>query len=252
MRTSQMFSLISKFRGVRLCSQAVKPKGYTLYSWGSKTNTLGYKAQTMSGMVSAPTAVKGFDGKVTKAIFGQNHSAFITADGELYTFGSGKFGALGLDDKDKNHYLPQKVQYFEDKGLKVTDVALGLWHTIALTDDGQVYSFGQGRRKMWFGLDFLFPRNFFHSQKEFEGLNMTHISSGNSFATALCDTQDLYVWGRGEYGTLGNGRNKQYKSPVKNELITEFREKMGIALTDVNSIFRLTSGIGSKKILAHA
>lgn len=87
--------------------------------------------------------------------------------------------------------------------------------------------------------------------KEFEGLKMTHISSGNSFATALCDTQDLYVWGRGEYGTLGNGRNKQYKSPVKNELITEFREKMGIALTDVNSIFRLTSGVGSKNILAH-
>jgi len=126
-----------------------------------------------------------------------------------------------------------------------------------LTECGKVYSWGQGRRKLWFGLDYFFPPtgalghgNSKHLSKPkrikfFDEMNITNISSGNSFACALNDKHELYVWGRGEYGTLGTGKNKQYTSPVKNDLMTEFKEKMGIHLVDFQSIFRLTSGIMS-------
>ena len=194
----------------------------------------------VSGLVSEPRKVPNFDGRVTKVALGQNHSAFITNDGELYTFGSGKFGCLGLNDKDKSHAMPHKVEYFENKGLKIKDVALGLYHTLALTECGKVYSWGQGRRKMWFGLDYLFPPtgalghgNSQHLSKPkrinaFDGMEITHISSGNSFATALNSDGELYVWGRGEYGTLGTGKNKQYKSPIKNDIFDEFKQTMDI------------------------
>jgi len=56
---------------------------------------------------------------------GQNHSAFITVDGNLYTFGSGKFGCLGLDDNDRNHLMPHRVEYFASQNLRVKEVVLG-------------------------------------------------------------------------------------------------------------------------------
>ena len=241
------------------CTNVVDPvKGYSLYTWGSQMNALGYKPkQALAGLVSEPTCISNFDGRIKKVKMGQNHSACITVDGELYTFGSGKYGSLGLDDGNKNHSLPHKVDYFEKKGLKVKDVALGLHHTIALTEDGQVYSWGQARRKMWFGFDYLFPptgalghNSSQHLSKPkkiscFEGQNVTHISSGNSFATALTNEKDLYIWGRGEYGTLGNGRNKQHKTPIKNDLIEEFKEKMDLEIVDLCSIFRMTSALMS-------
>lgn len=54
-------------------------------------------------------------------------------DGQLYTFGSGKFGALGHNDGEKNHTTPKLVEFFSKNKLKVKQVALGENHTIALT-----------------------------------------------------------------------------------------------------------------------
>jgi alpha-tubulin suppressor-like RCC1 family protein len=45
--------------------------------------------------VNEPKLVEGFDGNVADFVMGPTHSALITTDGELYTFGSGKNGALG-------------------------------------------------------------------------------------------------------------------------------------------------------------
>jgi len=34
------------------------------------------------------------------------------------------------------------VEYFVKKGKKVLDIALGEYHTVALTDDGGIYTWG--------------------------------------------------------------------------------------------------------------
>ena len=54
-------------------------------------------------------------------------------EGDLYTFGSGQNGALGHNDKEANHIKPKVVDFFKRNNLKVTDVAVGERHTIALT-----------------------------------------------------------------------------------------------------------------------
>ena len=50
----------------------------------------------------------------------------------MYTFGKGKFGALGHNDK-KNHVKPKAVQFFKTHNLKVVDVAVGERFTLAVT-----------------------------------------------------------------------------------------------------------------------
>ena len=74
---------------------------------------------------------------------GIRHSAALSKDGELYMFGSGNWGVLGNgDETDVRFDQPTLVTKFQKLGLKVVDVALGEFHSYALTDDGNVWTWG--------------------------------------------------------------------------------------------------------------
>lgn len=51
---------------------------------------------------------------------------------------------MGLDNSDNSHFQPRKVEFFSQKGLKVRDVACGENHTVAVTTDNQVWTWGFG------------------------------------------------------------------------------------------------------------
>jgi alpha-tubulin suppressor-like RCC1 family protein len=74
---------------------------------------------------------------------GELHSAVVTADGDLYTWGDAFCGQLGLADK-----RPKLVPCCVEKGgLEdecVLSVSCGARHTLAVTEDGEVFSFGLG------------------------------------------------------------------------------------------------------------
>merc|ERR1739848_975246 len=70
----------------------------------------------------------------------QAHTACITNDGKVYSWGSGKFGKLGLGDEDMRT-LPTVVSG-ELAGRCVVQVSAGEFHTACVTDEGLVYSWG--------------------------------------------------------------------------------------------------------------
>jgi len=74
---------------------------------------------------------------------GGAHSAAITARGELYTWGKGRYGRLGHGDGE-DQLRPKVVDVL--KGFKVIDVACGSGdaQTLCITDDGSVWSCGDG------------------------------------------------------------------------------------------------------------
>jgi len=74
---------------------------------------------------------------------GELHSAAVTTDGDLYTWGDGFCGQLGLGDK-RPQLTPVQVT---DGGLEdevVLSVACGSRHTLCVSEDGEVFSCGLG------------------------------------------------------------------------------------------------------------
>ena len=60
---------------------------------------------------------------------GPYHTAAVTSDGFLYTWGNGLFGKLGHGNH-ASFYSPRKVVALE--GYHVLSVACGWWHTAAV------------------------------------------------------------------------------------------------------------------------
>eukprot|EP00980_Cylindrotheca_fusiformis_P014501 scaffold3875_cov123-Cylindrotheca_fusiformis.AAC.21 len=91
-----------------------------------------------------PRYVEGLGGiRCVCVSAGELHSAAVTADGDVYTWGDGFCGQLGHGNKTPQ---PSPVQVTEG-GLAdevVSHISLGARHTIAVTEDGEVFSWGLG------------------------------------------------------------------------------------------------------------
>ncbi|XP_071362163.1 probable E3 ubiquitin-protein ligase HERC3 [Trachinotus anak] len=87
-----------------------------------------------------PTPVQCLNRKKTIHIScGKDHTAILTKDGAVFTFGSGQYGQLG-HNSFRDELRPRLVA--ELLGAKVTKIACGRNHTLVLTDSKKVYSFG--------------------------------------------------------------------------------------------------------------
>ncbi|XP_071362182.1 probable E3 ubiquitin-protein ligase HERC3 isoform X2 [Trachinotus anak] len=91
-----------------------------------------------------PTPVHYLNMKKTIHIScGTDHTAILTKDGGVFTFGSGQYGQLG-HNSFCDELRPRLVA--ELWGAKVVKIACGRHHTLVLTDSRGVFSFGSGEQ----------------------------------------------------------------------------------------------------------
>jgi alpha-tubulin suppressor-like RCC1 family protein len=72
---------------------------------------------------------------------GWRHTVALDEDGQMYGWGWNKFGQVGVSNTEDQNY-PQIVKGLADQ--RVTQVSCGWRHTVALTDRGNIYSWGRG------------------------------------------------------------------------------------------------------------
>ncbi|KAK9398702.1 putative E3 ubiquitin-protein ligase HERC4 [Crotalus adamanteus] len=113
----------------------------TVYSWGK--NTFGQLGLGDTEDRYIPAHVKALEHKKTVFIScGGEHTAVLSKDGLVCTFGSGCYGQLG-HNSTCNELFPRLVA--ELFGAQVTQVACGRWHTLVYVPAlGEVYAFGYG------------------------------------------------------------------------------------------------------------
>lgn len=79
--------------------------------------------------------------EIVQVACGWDHSMAISATGQVYTWGSGTNGKLGHGDEE-NCTVPTLVREVESKQVRVAKA--GCEHSVLLTADNEVWTFGQG------------------------------------------------------------------------------------------------------------
>ena len=79
---------------------------------------------------------------VATAQAGGQHTVALSNEGQVYTFGAGQSGRLGHGN-DKNQLVPTLVAALEFE--EVVSIASGYAHTVVLTGEGEIYTWGSGK-----------------------------------------------------------------------------------------------------------
>eukprot|EP00794_Sanderia_malayensis_P012026 gene12026-13267_t len=114
----------------------------TLFGWGK--NQFGQLGLGDEEDRKVPTCVKVLKSKFVRYVCcGEEHTAALTKEGRVFTFGCGNKGQLG-HNKDEKVANPKQV--VELMGNDVTQVACGRWHTLAyIQKTGRLYAFGHNK-----------------------------------------------------------------------------------------------------------
>lgn len=96
-----------------------------------------------------PKAYEDEEIRIEKCAAGRAHSAVLSRDGHIFTFGNNSFGQCGRKIVEGEIYAANQLIHRIDgnnlsPGAKVVDIVCGLDHTLALLDDGKVFSCGWG------------------------------------------------------------------------------------------------------------
>ncbi|KAK4772652.1 hypothetical protein SAY86_014427 [Trapa natans] len=177
-------------------------------SWGRNQNgQLGLGTVEDSLLPQKMHAFKGVRIKMVAA--GAEHTAAVTEDGELYGWGWGRYGNLGLGDRN-DRLLPEKVNVVE----KMVMVACGWRHTISVSASGELYTFGWSKYGQLGHGDFedhLVP----HKLESLSSSFINQISGGWRHTMALSSDGKLYGWGWNKFGQVGVGDYIDHCSPIQ-------------------------------------
>lgn len=138
--------------------------------------------------------------QVVNIATGQQHSLLLT-DGKVYAFGGNTDGQLG-DGTTLDRHTPVMVEGLE--GIEVIAVAAGDRHSMALSADGKVYTWGRNNQGQ-IGDGTIMHRYTPMLVRALEDVEMVAIAAGNEHSVALSVDGKIYAWGSNTSGQLGDG-----------------------------------------------
>jgi alpha-tubulin suppressor-like RCC1 family protein len=169
-----------------------------------------------------PTLVQlpGDLGVVTQAAAGAGFSLVVTSSGQLYSFGENEYGQLGdeanLGSSEANP-TPMLVTLPGETG-PVTQVAAGGFFSLAVTETGQLYSFGNNflgelGNTTNYRTEEPNPTPTLVTLPGEEG-PVTQVAAGGLFGLAATSTGQLYAFGSNILGQLGVSLSGHLSDPT--------------------------------------
>lgn len=177
-----------------------------MYSWGrGEDGQLGL-GDTSDQYKPVPVDVLKDKG-VVQICCGSGHTVVLTGEGEVYTWGRGDDGRLGHGDNGWK-YVPRVVEAL--RGKNIVQVTCGSYHTAAITDAGELYSWGGGMYgKLGHGNESGHSRPCLVDA--LKGVVLTQIACGSRHTIALSDAYEVYTWGDQENGVAGHGETEGHQ-----------------------------------------
>nr|XP_020009828.1 probable E3 ubiquitin-protein ligase HERC6 [Castor canadensis] len=144
---------------------------------------------------------------------GKEHSLAVCHKGRVFAWGAGSEGQLGIGEFKERNFTPKKIKALS--GIRIIQVSCGDFHSLALSEGGQVFSWGKnsdGQLGLGKGIA---------SQAEpqcvrsLEGIPLAQVAAGGAHSFALSFSGTSFGWGSNEAGQLAlignNVRVQSYK-----------------------------------------
>eukprot|EP01091_Cochliopodium_minus_P014117 TRINITY_DN4729_c1_g1_i3.p1 TRINITY_DN4729_c1_g1~~TRINITY_DN4729_c1_g1_i3.p1 ORF type:complete len:509 (-),score=125.14 TRINITY_DN4729_c1_g1_i3:886-2412(-) len=159
---------------------------------------------------------------ITQVSCGGGHTLVLTETGLVYSWGRGVNGRTGHGNTD-NVLKPKLIESL--KNQKATSVVCGWSHSIVLTANSDVFSFGKGGDGiLGHGdlFDQLYPKKISFFQFLSGGTNIREIKCGYYHSALLTYDYSVYTWGWGEFGQLGHNSKENILVP---KFVKDFDDK---------------------------
>ncbi|BDR54059.1 hypothetical protein KIMH_01700 [Bombiscardovia apis] len=179
------------------------------YAWGLNWGQLGNSSsadKTYPVVFQLPAGVRA-----QQVAGGSRHSLVLGDDGKVYAAGFNAYHQVS--DDPRTGMITTPVAVSAPGGHRFTAVAAGDNHSLALSEDGTLWAWGDnGSNQLGFaGASTGAPR----SVTMPAGVVFTSMSAGSNFSAAISSTGDVYTWGANGAGQLGNGNTTSVGVPTK-------------------------------------
>ncbi len=185
---------------------------------------------------SGQGSVKKVLSAVVMAAAGEKHSAAVTSDGMVWTWGENAYGQLGRSPGEGSE-VPGRVTELSGAPLdEVVAVAVGGGHTIALRRNGTVWTWGVNT---WgqLGDGTTDTRS---APVQVSGLpRIVSVACGYVHTLAVAADGSLWTWGANESGQLGDGTLLPRTTPQRVVALSEVEQ---VAAGRRHSVARLKNG----------
>ncbi|XP_034166972.2 probable E3 ubiquitin-protein ligase HERC1 isoform X4 [Pangasianodon hypophthalmus] len=182
-----------------------------VFVWGS--NSSHQLAEGTLEKILQPKLAQGFsDAQVIEA--GQYCTFSVSSDGSVRACGKGSYGRLGLGDSN-NQSVPKKLVLDPPRCMRKVSSSKGSdGHTLAVTVEGEVFSWGDGDYgKLGHGNSATqkYPKII---QGPLLGKVVVCVSAGYRHSAAVTNDGELYTWGEGDFGRLGHSDSHSRNVPT--------------------------------------
>lgn len=178
-----------------------------LWAWGrNKERQLG--DGTTEDSLIPKRIIQGT--KFKKVSAGMNNVIAIDDKGNLWAWGNNSYGELG-DGTTDSILEPKKIK----EEIKFKEISIGYTHSTAIDDKGNLWAWGNnnyGQLGDGTTNNSLTPKMIKEGTFKKVQSNLVYGYANN---TAIDEEGNLWVWGRNNYGQLGDGTSTDSHIPIK-------------------------------------
>ena len=166
--------------------------------------------------------VKFFDDKnITKIAVGMRFTWFLESSGKLWGCGKNSFDQLAIETQGDDIDVPMMIEYFDDNGIRIKDIACGNSHSLAIDVEGKVYSWGQNDDGQC-GLDNIYDVvDIPELIEEIKEYKVEVIKCGNAHSYVRTECNKHFMFGSNEYGECFGGDERIVRPHRVDEIILD-------------------------------
>jgi prepilin-type N-terminal cleavage/methylation domain-containing protein len=188
-----------------------------VYCWGYNVNgQLGNNTFTQSPVPVAVNTSGVFSGKTIKAISSRgSDTCAIASDNQAYCWGSNGYGQLGNNSVSDSSVPVAVVNSGVLSGKTIASISTGQYHSCVIASDSQAYCWGYNAINGALGNNSYVNSSVpvaVTTSGVLSGKTISSISTGYNHSCVVASDNQIYCWGNGVDGELGN--NTTTTSPV--------------------------------------